>query len=149
MTGYIYIDRHGLRMNKQVWEERQADPAYRIVSEFDNGVVQVRLIWNGRITKAQSQQFRDTWPIFELRVMNYNAEGRLVPDPVADNETFSDFESAVDAYEEFLIVWANCERKDDGSFVEVDNNLAPPPPPDPDAPTSVLKDAPEDFGTAW
>lgn len=145
----IYIDRHGLRIPKQTWENYRADPTYRVVKEFDNGVVQVRLIWNGQMNKMQSQAFRETWPIFEVRVMNYTADGRLVPDPVADGETFPDESRALEAYEEFLVTWANCEIGADGALIEVDNQLAPPPPPDPDAPTSVLKDAPEDLGAAW
>lgn len=146
---YTYIGRDGSRLTKESWDRLQQDPSKRIVREYDNGEIQVRLIWNGRMTKTQAQSFRDTWPVFEIRVMNYNAEGRLVPDPVADNSTFPSENEAINAYEEFLITWADCEVGDDGNLIEKDNHLAPPPPPDPDAPTSVLKDAPPDFGAAW
>lgn len=147
---HIYIDRYGLRIPKQTWDTYQADPAYRVVREFDNGVVQLRVIWNGRLNQLQAQSFRETWPVYEVRVMNYTAEGKLVPDPVSDNSTFPDEAAALDAYEEFLVTWADCEIDAEGKLVEVGNQLAPPPPPDPDAPTSTaIKNVPEDLGAAW
>jgi hypothetical protein len=145
----LYFDRDGKSIPHTKWRELNNDPTYRILKEFDNGKVQVRLIWNGSLTLQQKTSFRETWPLFALRVMNYNAEGKLRPDPSRDGETFAYENEALNGYEEFLITWADCHIDDDGNLVEVDNHLAPPPPPDPDAPTSVLKDAPPDFGAAW
>lgn len=145
----LYFDREGKRINHLKWKALAGDPLYRTVKEFDNGRVQVRLIWNGSLTLQQKLSFRDTWPLFAMRVMNYNAQGVLQPDPSSDGETFPTESDALNGYEQFLINWADCHIDDNGNLVEVDNNLAPPPPPDPDAPTSTLKDAPADFGAAW
>lgn len=145
----LYFNRDGKPIIGAEWKKLTADPAYRTLKEFDNGRVQVRLIWNGALTLQQKTSFRDTWPLFAIRVMNYDAEGNLRPDPSCDGETFAHEHEALNGYEEFLITWADCHINDDGNLVEVDNHLAPPPPPDPDAPTSTLKDAPPDFGAAW
>ena len=82
-------------------------------------------------------------------VLLSGGDGSLAADPVDDGRTFHDEESALNWYEEFLTTWTESTIDEDGELVEVDNHLAPPPPPDPDAPTSTLKDAPEDFGAAW
>lgn len=144
----LYFNREGMPMSGAQWKTMTADPTYRVLKEFDNGRVQVRLFWNGALTLQQKTSFRDTWPLFTIRIMNYDAEGRLRAD-THDGETFAYEADALNAYEEFLTTWADCHIDDDGKLVEVDNHLAPPPPPDPDAPTSVLKDAPPDFGAAW
>lgn len=145
----LYFNREGAPIPSAKWFQLRKDPAYRTLKEFDNGRVQVRLIWNGALTLQQKTSFRDTWPLFAMRVMNYDSEGKLRPDPSRDGETFAYEHEALNGYEEFLVTWADCHIDDDGALVEVDNHLAPPPPPDPDAPTSVLKDAPPDFGAAW
>lgn len=144
----LYFNREGMPMSGAQWKLMTANPNYRVLKEFDNGRVQVRLIWNGALTLQQKTSFRDTWPLFSIRIMNYDAEGKLRPDP-RDGTTFAYEADALNGYEEFLITWADCHINDDGILVEVDNHLAPPPPPDPDAPTSTLKDAPADFGAAW
>ena len=146
---HLYFDREGHRIEKELWDKRQADPSYRIVREFDNGQIQVRVIWNGKLNRLQAQSFRDTWPIFEVRAMNYRADGSLAADPNFDGQTFAHEDDAIETLEIFLEDWTKSYRTDDGRLVEVDNHLAPPPPPDPNVPTSTIKDAPEDFGAAW
>ena len=146
---YLYIDRTGRRIDHGEWLKRLSDESYCTVKEFDNGQVNVRLRWVGKLNRLQAQSFRDTWPVFAARVMNYKEDGSLAADPVDDGRTFHDEESALDWYEEFLTTWTESFINEDGKLAEVDNHLAPPPPPDPDAPTSTLKDAPEDFGAAW
>jgi hypothetical protein len=151
-AGYVYLNREGVRIDHETWLKHLGDDSYRTVRQFDNGVVKVTLFWVGKLNAVQRQSFRDTWPVFEMRVLNYKADGNLAADPVADGQSFPDEESAIKGYEEFLLQWTDCDRKDDGSFVEVDNHLAPPPPPDPDAPTSSsegVKGLPEDLGAAW
>ena len=146
---YTYLDRDGNRIDHGTWLKHLSDDKYRTVREFDNGIVQVRIFWVGKLNRLQAQSFRETWPVFEVRVMNYREDGSLAADPVDDGLTFPDESSALDWYESFLTTWTESEINDEGKLVEVDNHLAPPPPPDPDAPTSTLKDAPEDFGAAW
>ncbi len=148
---YLYLNRQGMNIDHATWLKLLGDESYRIVREFDNGVVQIRLIWVGKLSRVQRQSFRETWPVYEMRVMNYKADGSLAADPVEDGKTFPDEESGIKAYEEFLLTWTDCERDDENKFVEVDNHLAPPPPPDPDAPTSTegVKGLPEDLGAAW
>lgn len=149
---YTYLDRQGLRINPGKWLKLQADDSYRTIRQFDNGTVQVSLFWVGKLTRLQASSFRDTWPVFSARVFNYKADGTISPDPVDDNRTFHDEESALDWYEEFLTCWTDSTIDDNGNLVEVDNLLAPPPPPDPDAPTSTAEDVkglPDDLGAAW
>jgi hypothetical protein len=151
-AGYKYIDRQNRNIEHGAWLNLLADEKYRIVREFDNGVVQIRLIWVGKLNRLQHSSFRDTWPVYEMRVMNYRANGTLAADPVEDGKTFPHEDAAVAAYEEFLVQWTECEFDDEDKFVEVDNHLAPPPPPDPDAPTSTaeeVKGLPDDLGAAW
>lgn len=145
---YWYFDRQGIRMTREEWCAKQTDSSYRIVREYDNGSVFLRLMWNGRLTNKEADTFRDCWPLFQLVAGNYDSTGTLRRDPNFDGESFPNEESALKAYETFLETWTECERKDDGKFVEVDNDLAPPPPPDPDEPTSVIKGMPSDFA-AW
>lgn len=145
----IYLNRDGLRIDKAKWTELQKDDSYRVIREFDNGKVRVRLVWEGRVDKAHAQSFRDTWPIFSMGVWNYRADGSMVIDPVKNGETYSHIEEAVRAYEEFLIDWTDCEEGDDGRLIEVDNLLTPPPPPDPNKPADVvIEGLTDDFG-AW
>ena len=148
---YTHYDRNGLKISASQWLELMGDPTYHIIREFDNGSVRVMLVWNGKVTPKEHSSFRDTWPLFVLYVANYKANGRLVKDPTMNGVTFAFESDAIKGYEEFLKFWTDCEVNDDGEFVEVGNELAPPPPPpppNPDAPTSALKDAP-DFGAAW
>lgn len=149
---YTYLDRQGLRIDHGKWLKLLADDSYRTVRQFDNGIVQISLFWVGKLNRVQASSFRDTWPVFALRVMNYRDDGSLTADPVDDGRTFPTEEDAIKFYETFLLQWTDCEQDDEGKLIEVDNHLAPPPPPDPDAPTSgaeALKGIPDDFGAAW
>lgn len=145
---YTHYDRNGEKISAHQWCELMDDSAYRNIREFDNGSVRVMLVWSGKVTPKEHSSFRDTWPLFALYVANYDANGKLVIDPVMNGKTFAFEADAIDGYEKFLCQWTKCITNDDGEFVEVGNDLAPPPPPNPDAPTSVLKDTP-DFGAAW
>lgn len=144
---YIYLDREGTRINKDQWTEKQKDASYRILREFDNGTVFLRLMWNGRMTVQEMAGFRDYWPLFQMAAGNYTADGSLQPDPNLNGETYSSEEAGIQAYEKFLETWTDCERKDNGKFVEVDNQLAPPPPPDPDIPKELSKGDADSFGS--
>ncbi len=145
----IYLNRDGLRIDKAQWKVLQADEDYKVVRQFDNGTVRVRLVWIGSVTDKQAQTFRDTWPVFTISVWNYRADGSMVLDPVKNGETFPHIEQGIAAYEEFLLDWTDCEVTDDGRFIEVDNSLAPPPPPDPNKPADVvIEGLTDDFG-AW
>lgn len=144
----LFFDKEGRRIDAAKWAELQKQPEYVTMKEYDNGKVRVRLVWLGKLSQKEASSFRDTWPLFTISVWNYNAQGALVPDPVSNGETFPDEESALTAYEDFLITWTDSQMGENG-LIEVDNALAPPPPPDPDAPTSELKNAPPDFTAAW
>lgn len=143
-----YYDREGRYIDQAKWRELQANTEYTQLKEYDNGKVRVRLVWLGRLTQQQASSFRDTWPLFTISVWNYNDEGKPVPDPVMNGETYPTESDALTAYEDFLITWTDSQMGEHG-LIEVDNTLAPPPPPDPDAPTSTMKDLPPDFSAAW
>lgn len=143
-----YFNRDGHRIDAAKFQELQADPAYTMLKEFDNGAVRVRLVWLGKVSDREHSTWRDTWPLFTMSVWNYTAEGKLVPDPVANGQTFASEHEALNAYEEFLITWADCEIGDNGNLIEKDNLLAPPPPPDPDKPASEFK-LDDDNDAAW
>lgn len=143
-----YIDREGRLINQAAWNAHRADHAYTIVREYDNGVVNVKVEWKGRVTDY-GQVYPEFHKVFGLVVKNYTADGSLALDPVEQGRTFPTEAAAVKFYEEFLVQWTDCEKDDNGEFIEADNALTPPPPPNPDAP-AIEPDAPElgDVG-AW
>lgn len=142
-----YFDREGRRIDAAAWAELQKKPDYATVKEFDNGAVRLRLVWIGKISEKEHASFRDCWPLYVMGVWNYTDTGALVPDPVANGETFPNESDALTAYEDFLINWTDSEMGETG-VIEVGNSLAPPPPPDPDKPTTeMILD--EDNDAAW
>lgn len=143
-----YVDRQSLKITKRRWHELQADPAYRNLREFSNKKVLIVLYWSGSLTGREYNAWMDLWPVFRLSVWNYNENGEAVPDPVRDGKSFSTEKEAIAGYERLLAEWTDCHFKDDGAFVEVGNELAPPPPPDPNIPTSAPKGMASDF-VAW
>lgn len=143
-----YVDKEGVAISKSRWHQLQADPAYRNLREFSNEKVTIVLYWSGSLTKEEFRSWRDLWPVFRLAVWNHNEQGEAKPDPVMDGKSFDSEERAIAAYEHLLSQWTDCHYMDDGRFVEVGNNLAPPPPPDPNIPTSVPKGMASDF-VAW
>lgn len=145
---YFYFDRQGIRISKAEWTHKSNDASYRILREYDNGSVFLRLIWNGRMLPKDIDTVRDCWPLFQMVAGNYDSKGNLRRDPNLDGEIYAYEAEALQAYEEFLEMWTDSRRKEDGGFEEVGNDLAPPPPPDPDEPTSVIKGMPSDFA-AW
>jgi len=144
----IYVSKEGLRLQRVEWMRLQETPDYKVIKEFDNGRLRATLYWHGAISNALAASLKEYWPMFCLKVENYNAAGGLVKDPNYDGQTFSTEVTAIEGYEQFLIDWGLCERDEEGAFIEVDNALTPPPPPDPDAPTSTLPSLPQDF-SAW
>lgn len=143
-----YVDTEGTAISKTRWHQLQADPQYRNLREFSNEKVTIVLYWSGSLTKEEFRSWRQLWPVYRLAVSNYNERGEAKPDPVMDGKSFATREEAVAAYEHLLSQWTDCHYKDDGTFVEVGNDLAPPPPPDPNIPTSVPKGMASDF-VAW
>ena len=144
----IYLDRGGRRIDSTQWQKLQADESYRIIRLYDNGEIRLMVAWKGKMSLQQKNSFRDTWPLFEIGMWNYDSEGVLRPDPVVNGNTYPTIELAVKAYEDILLTWTNSEVDDEGQLIEVDNNLAPPPPPDPNKPESKIKELPDDF-VAW
>ena len=148
-----YYDREGRQIDSGEWTVKRSDETYRNVRQYDNGTVRVILVWMGKVTDAASM-FRDYWPVFQMGVWNYDAADVLRPDPIMNENTFGDEDSAVKAYEQFLMEWTDC-MKADGVFTEADNDLTPPPPPPPpnlDAPTSevsTIKGFADDGVGAW
>ena len=145
---YHYFDREEKKISRQKWDELRTQRSYYTVREFDNGVVNVRIEWVGRITNFEYSSFPETWPLYRLHVENYDATGQRRPDPNYDDSTYPIEDMAIAVYEKFLEQWTECHRDEEGAFVEVDNDLTPPPPPDPDKPTSEIKSLPDNF-TAW
>lgn len=143
-----YFNRDGLRIDAAEFTQLQLDPAYVTLKEYDNGKVRLRLVWLGKLTNQEHSSWRDTWPLFSIGVWNYTAEGKMVPDPVSNGVSYATETEALNAYEEFLINWADAEINDNGVLVEKDNLLAPPPPPDPDKPTTEMH-LDEDNDAAW
>lgn len=135
-----YFDREGQSITKSEWTVRQLNEEYRTVRLYDNSKVRLRVYWEGKV-KCPEDTFQDCWPMFSVMVLNYNSSGLPVNDPMS-GKTFPNEESAVAAYEEFLVKWTDCTKDDDGYFVEADNDEAPPPPPPPpnlDLPMSQMK----------
>lgn len=148
MSKVIYLDRDGVRIDAAVYKQHLADPSYVIVREYDNGQVQARLKWTGRIENPGST-FADYYKLFVLEIKNYTGDGQLVPDPVDNGRTFASQQAAIAFYEAFLARWTKSNVDEFGEFVEADNALTPPPPPNPDKPASE-PDAPELGGVgAW
>lgn len=129
-----YFGRDGRPCQRSEWSRLRDDREYRIIREYDNGQVYVRLEWLGEV--ADPSTFRDCWKMFALCVGNYNANGDIKEDPVENGKTFAYEKDGIAAYEAFLERWTASHRNADGEFEEEDNTLTPPPPPDPDAPSS-------------
>jgi hypothetical protein len=140
-----FIDRDGKPIDAKKWRELRADPAYPIVRQYDNGVVNVTLQWVGRIEDPQNT-FSDYWKVFILLVKNYTADGSLVVDPADSDATFPDEEKGVEAYEKFLESWTASKRDDEGVLVEEGNTLELPKGPDPNRPQTESEDI---EGGAW
>ena len=128
-----YFDRDGNKISPDAWKGLRTDDSYRIIRNYDNGKVRVRLVWTGVVLNPSV--FRDCYEVFHLFVDNYDETGTPRSDPVENGRTFAYEKDGIKAYEDFLERWTNSHRDDDG-FVEEDNILTPPPPPNPDAPTS-------------
>lgn len=145
-----YFGRDGRQCQKVEWDRLRSDRDYRIVREYQNDQVHVVLEWMGYVNDVSI--FRDCWNMFVLQVMNRNSVDQWKPDPVEHGKWFGFEADGIKAYEEFLERWTASHRNDDGEFVEEDNDLAPPPPPNPDAPataaTSVVSLGDDDVG-AW
>ena len=120
------------------WTKLQADESYRTVRQYDNGVVQVTLLWSGRVSASDAQTYEEYWPVYILLVKNYKPDGSLAVDPADSDKTFPNEGKGIAAYEEFLVKWTECETSEHtGEFIEEGNDLAPivpPPPPDPNKP---------------
>jgi hypothetical protein len=155
-----YFSRDGTRISLAVWKKYQADDAYRTIKQYDNGVVQVTLLWSGRVDAATHASYSEYWPMFILLVKNYKPDGTLAVDPADSDKTFPTKEAGLAAYEAFLVKWTECEvSAHTGVFEEVGNEMeqfveptpevpvAPPPPPDPNKPQTE-SDALGDTG-AW
>src|SRR3569832_380552 len=132
-----YRDREGKAISEAQWKKLQADPAYKTVKEYDNGVVRVTLQWNGRIEGAAASTYAEYWPVFILLVKNYKQDGTLVNDPVDTAQPFPTEEADIILYQEFLEKWTDSQIDDSGEFVEEGNILTPPPPPVPIKPTTA------------
>jgi hypothetical protein len=143
-----YINRDGTQITKAAWSELQADPAYRTVRLYDNGVVHVEVEWVGQVA-----DFGAVWPdyykVFKLSVHNYTQGSKLVPDPIEAEKYFNKQADAIKSYEQFLTKWTNSSANEVGIFQEADNTLAPPKPEDPNRPESAIMDG--DFAEvgAW
>ena len=143
-----YINREGGLIGKKEWATLRATPEYVTVREYDNGVVNVKLEWLGRVADY-GQVYEEFHKVFGLVVHNYTSDGGLALDPIERDRTFPTEAAAIAFYEEFLTKWTNSGVNDFGEFEETDNSLTPPPPPDPDTP-AIEPDPPELGGVgAW
>lgn len=129
-----YFGKDGAPMDKDAWQQKSQDREYAIIREFDNGEVRCEVAWLG-IVKRVEDLFRDMWPLFEIRLHNYDPSGRMKPDPAWNGKTFPTQAAAEEWYEWFLTQWAGAERVEvrDGKtgkyvekFIETGNRLAAP-----------------------
>jgi hypothetical protein len=151
--GEIYFDRKGSLIGRDEWAALRGDPDYCTICEYDNGVVYIKVEWVGAVSAHfMKNTLSEYWPRYKIRVANYNADGNLMPDPIENGKTFSSEEEAVKVYERFLLAWTECDYDESGKFTECDNDLAPLPPPDPNAPASdisAIKGLTDDGIGAW
>lgn len=148
MAKPLYVDRDGERISQVRWKELRANLAYTTLREYDNAVVQLKLMWNGQVSGHLAQSFPETWPVFILLVKNYR-NGELVNDPVDGDKYYPDEATAIAAYEKFLLSWTECGIDNEGGFVEEGNIYEPPPPPDPSKPQTEPDDPSMFEGGAW
>ena len=113
-----YFGRDGRPCQRSEWSRLRDDREYRIIREYDNGQVYVRLEWLGEV--ADPSTFRDCWKMFALCVGNYNANGDIKEDPVENGKTFAYEKDGIAAYEAFLERWTASHRNADGEFEEED-----------------------------
>ncbi|WP_297478311.1 hypothetical protein [Ferrovum sp.] len=134
----IYFDKDGRKIQKDKWTHYRMDPSYCIVREFRNKAVLVIVEWKGAVD-TRLHPFAFTHPTFEMRVWNFDSDGKLVPDPVESKKTFPSEQNAINAYNNFLLRWTD-SKIENGELVEVGNELTPPPPPDPNIPKTAVND---------
>lgn len=127
-----YINREGEDITKEAWASLRANPEYFTVRSYDNGAVFAELRWNGKVDNPDT--FEDYYPVYILLVKNYREDGTQVNDPVDGDKTFAKESEGLQAYEDFLMKWTECEKTEAGQFIEKDNALVPP---SPDAPVSA------------
>lgn len=148
-----YFDRELNPITQSQWMEHFSNDSYQVVRRFDNGKVAVRLLWSGSVTsKEMTNLMPEYYPIFKIRVMNYNSAGVLVPDPVDDEKTFGDEQAASNYMNSFLERYTDCHWEGKNGydvFVEPDNLLTPPTPPNPDAPSDKEIEGLTDEIGAW
>jgi hypothetical protein len=123
-----YIDRSGNEITKAEWGQRSNDRKYRLVKQFDNGRVDVSLLWRGLVAEPYASSLEEFWPVFIFEVFNYREDGTKALDPIENERFFPNEEEAIKAYEAFLLKWSDSNFHGD-EFVEVGNKYTPPPPP--------------------
>lgn len=149
-----YFDRELNPITQSQWMEHMSDDSYRIVRQFDNGKVLVKLFWQGNVTpKEMANLMPEYYPIFKIQVLNYNSVGVPINDPVDDGKTFGDESSANEFINNFLIKYTTSHwdgaEEGQGNFIESDNRLAPAPPPNLDAPSDKAIEGLTDEIGAW
>lgn len=151
MSKVGYFNRQGEEVTKAEWETLQFRKDYWCVREFDNGRVELRIVWKGIVPNPRDS-WPDCYPIFRMECFNYMTPLDRSPDPIMHNKTFATEVDAVQAYETFLERWTDSHREGD-DFIEEENIYTPAPEPDLDAPmtdTTNVKLGIEDDGIgAW
>lgn len=118
-----YLDRHGGKITREEWLKLREDPDYCTLGQFQNEKVLVRAVWHGY--PRDHRVMEEYWEIFQLEIYN-RLENKWVIDP--GSRFYWDEQQMMAAYRVFLKRYTDCHDDDEGNFVEVGNELAPPDP---------------------
>jgi len=138
-----FVAHDGTLVSFAGWRQQHRNHKHRYFKEFESGRIYAACEWRGVVRDADSIP-KSHWKVFAMVVVNIistDGEGRLLPevrrviDPTATRE-FRTEQECVDAYEDILVRYANCEWLTDKAgatvFAEKGNVLVPIPPDTPD-----------------
>lgn len=127
MSQVAYYDRKMKPISKARWQELIADQGYSVLRRFRDERVHIEARWVGKLVDPQNH-FPYMRPIFSIVLFNRGTDGSWKQDP-RHGMTYYDEKKLLQDYSDFLLEWTQSTIDDDGSLLEVGNQLEAVPEP--------------------